>query len=427
MEKIKNNATSNIKLISSLIVMFAYGTLFILIGYTQAGLLELLFDDYSSQMVYLATSQTIGMIIGSIISIKLIRKLNIKYIIFSGMMVSALMLILISELNHMSSNKTILITLFLLFSFIMGMGISSASAVVLSYISKVYKSKKRMKVLSVSNGLFGLGGGFIPLFGAKIIVNLDKNGFEEMKYFYYIAIVVAILGAIAGLFINFKNDEINKNDQLNSKNVNNSIIRKPLIISSVLIAMYIIGTVIMNYMFVDISTVALGDSKKFLVKVIQAFGLYLIVLGFWRIISGLWITPRVKIKNFILFSAIFMVIGFIFIISGILSSIHMVYFVAVIFGIGIGNLWPLLLAYTVNIDEKKAAGLSIYVSAFTMSSIFVSQVFIATLWSFHSAHLEEWEFQNAPIILGLLAVIILIAVLLLTSSYYKKIVKKNNG
>ena len=39
------------------------------------------------------------------------------------------------------------------------------------------------------------------------IIKLGNEGFSEVRFFYYIAIALAVIGAIAGYFINYRHTE----------------------------------------------------------------------------------------------------------------------------------------------------------------------------------------------------------------------------
>jgi MFS family permease len=202
----KTLSASKLRIILCFVIIFIYGTLLLMIGYTQGGLKTVLFPNSSnaSFMTYLLLAQSFGLIISTLLLSKLLSKVNIRYIFVTGLGIALIMLILIANLNKFSKNPTVLITLFAIFSLILGIGIGPISPLISTYLSAVYSGSKRTTMLSVSNGVYGIGAGIIPLVASAAIINMNGKSFDHIVFFYYIAAGLAALGAIAGYFIDYK-------------------------------------------------------------------------------------------------------------------------------------------------------------------------------------------------------------------------------
>ena len=422
---LKKTSKMNISVILCFAIIFIYGSLLLMVGYTQAGLAKVLFPKHGSYIVYLLLAQSFGLIASTLLLSKLLAKMNIKYIFMVGMMGAAIMLTLISQIDRLSSNHIVLISIFIIFSFILGLGIGPISPLISTYLSAIYSGHKRTTMLSVSNGVYGIGAGIIPLVASAAIIKLAQNssgtggGLGPVRFFYYIAIVLAVLGAIAGYFIDYRHTAQSTSSKIIGKDKKSFSILKPLIFAIAIMSAYMIAETIANYMFVNVAndTVATGVIAKQNVKIhaIQGFGLFVMVQGLWRTFSGLFVTPHVKKRYFILISALIMLAGFSWIMGGGLRHTYGIYAIAILFGLGIGNLWPAIYSYAIDIDERRASYIGMAINITSMVWIPLTQLVVALIWTQH-AHgtINSGILYYSPILLGIIASAIVIVFLLVS-------------
>ena len=295
------------------------------------------------------------------------------------------MLLFISEINKFSSNKNVLIFLFILFSLILGIGIGSVSPLISTYLSAVYSGQKRTTMLSVSNGVYGIGAGIIPLVASAAIIKVGHQNFDSVRYFYYIAASLALLAAISGYFIDYKHSKQSTSLNILNKEQTSFSIVKPLMMAIALMSAYMIAETIANYMFVNVASDTKGNADNIKIIATQGFGLFVMIQGIWRAVSGLFVTPYVKKRYFILVSAVIMLAGFIWILAGGLRTTYGVYLIAVMFGIGIGNLWPAIFSYAIDIDERRASYIGMVINITSMAWIPLTQLIVALMWTQHGA------------------------------------------
>ena len=406
----------NISVILCFVIIFVYGSLLLMVGYTQAGLANVMFPPHhTSYIVYLLLAQSLGLIASTLLLSKLLAKMNIKYIFMAGMMGAAIMLTLISQIDKLSSNHIVLISLFIIFSFILGIGIGPVSPLISTYLSAIYSGNKRTTMLSVSNGVYGIGAGIIPLVASAAIIKLGGEGFNAVRFFYYIAIVLAVLAAVAGYFVDYRHSAQSTSSKIIGKDNKGFNIWKPLMFAVAIMSAYMICETIANYMFVNVATDTAGTITKQNVKIhaIQGFGLFVMVQGLWRTFSGLFVTPHVKKRYFILASALIMLAGFSWIFFGGLRHTYGVYAIAILFGLGIGNLWPAIYSYAIDIDERRASYIGMVINITSMVWIPLTQLVVALIWTAHGTETSGILYYS-PILLGMVASAAVIAFLLLS-------------
>ena len=418
--KINNKQKTSVILCFAII--FIYGSLLLMVGYTQAGLSKIMFPNKASNIVYLLLAQSFGLIVSTLLLSKLLSKMNIKYIFLAGLSSAAIMLTLISQIDHMFRDRGVRIGMFLVFSFILGISIGPISPLISTYLSAIYSGSKRTTMLSVSNGVYGIGAGIIPLVASAAIIKLGGKGFEAVRFFYYIAIALAVIGAIAGYFIDYRHTQQSTSSKIISKGTQNFSIWKPLVFAIIIMSFYMIAETIANYMFVNIAndtpptSVVTENSIK--IHATQAFGLFVMIQGLWRTTSGLFVLPYVKKRYFILISATIMLVGFIWIISGGMRYTYSVYIIAILFGLGIGNLWPTIYSYAIDIDERRASFIGMAINITSMVWIPLTQLVVALLWTQHGSETSGILYYS-PILLAIIASAGVIVFLILSLPLHK--------
>ena len=280
--------------------------------------------------------------------------------------------------------------------FFMGLGIGLSSPVTMTYISTSYKGKQQSMLLSVLCGLFGIGGGIVPLAGAHAIykgtttpkantdgITLDLTKVAHVsQIFYFVAAAFAILALTSALFFNYRclqhKLSRKKDTKKRYKIKKKSVFYFALFLSMATIVSYLICETTSNFgltQFIHVpdASGADPDSNKWIL--IQIFGLYAFIQGAWRIISGMFIVNRMRYKSFIYLSSFLIIASFVFIASGWLQyNYKLGYLIAVMLGIGIGNTWTIIFSYGITMDNQKAGLISSYINVIAMASILFTQL-----------------------------------------------------
>lgn len=415
-------------------MLFIYGALLLMVGYTQGGLSKALFPNDGNaggNMVYLLVAQSVGLIAATLITSKLLSKINIRYIFLAGYGIAATMLILISQITHFGSGTT-LVVLFIVFSFILGCGIGPMSPLVSTFISAKYQGAQQATLLSVSNGVYGIGAGIIPLAASSFVYKVGNEGFSDVQMFYYIACGLAVLGAIVGWFIKYQHSAQLTSSKIIEKGEKSFSIWKPLIMALIIMSFYMVAETISNYMFTNIakSEASKGSStisENIAITAAQAFGLFVMIQGVWRAISGLFIVNRMPKSWFIVASGIVFAIAFVVMFTGEMQYSWAQYLVAILLGFGIGNLWPMIYGYSIEIDQRRASFIGMSINIVSMFWIPVTQLILAPIWSdgsktdnFHTA------LYFAPIIIGIISVAGLVLLTIFSIFFYNNFRKQQN-
>lgn len=427
----------NFSVVSAFILLFIYGSLLLMIGYTSGGLDKVL-SIKSSQVIYFAIPQSIGLI-ASTLSLKfLLSKFNTRTILSSAYASTIVLLVLISQFdlisggttNNVANNITVARALFIIFTFLFGWCIGYSSPIVSTFLSAIYTGKKRSTMISVSNGIYGVGAGIIPLVASEALYGsnskLSKNvGFDSVRYFYYIAIGLAIFAFISALFIDYRHSEQNLSSGIihnkKQKTTRNFSIYIPLILMLTVMFFYMMTETFSNYAFTTFVTSsgagnASDHPSSLKITAFQAFGFFLVVQGLVRCGSGLTITKWIHNKTYIVFSAIFIIIAYIMISAGILKiSAGFAYLIALIIGIGLGNSWPMIFSYAVGMDSRRNTFIGIWVNIISMASIPIGQLIAAGLLV-GATSASQSQYYILPII-GVVAGVGIIAFTIITAYY----------
>ena len=424
---------------ASFLVMFLYGSLLLLTGYTEAGLSAAIFktNHYVPTFAWLLLSQSIGIIIGNFITGKLVDKINTRYILFGSFLISSLNLIATANIIHFSSLVSLRIFYFLIFSFILGICIGPINTLISILFGTLYVGSKRTIMFSSVQGMYAIGLGAIPLIFAHTVINIkNQTNFLETQKFYYIATSFAILGAIIGLLVNYKHSTQHSsskilNEETHGKHIN---IKKALFFSLTLVVFVMVVETVVNWSFVRISKniISHGDpnffnnNAKISINILQAFGLMLVVQGLMRPLTSIFIFPYIDKKWYVLFSAILLVIGFSWITLGAFKHIYSIFIVAVILGMGIGNIWPVLFTYSVSLDNRRSSFIGIIFNIISGATLPITQIIVAVFWlHIHTSDYTSMKFLS-PILLALIAAILLLSVFVLTYKYNQRIANKTN-
>lgn len=397
----------NLSVAAGFLLFFFYGALLLLIGFTNSGLQGLTGLEHS-QTIILAVPQSVGLITGTVCLKWLLQKTNIRNLLFVSYLFTISCLVLISQfdrvmgvyntpLDHLTqTQKTNNLVVFCVITYIYGLSISMTSPIISTYFSAIFKGKMRSTMLSTSSGFYSIGGGAIPLIAAKFIISLNaKGGFNEIRYFYYLATGAAVLMLLSSLLINYRHktealsfkfdtaqQKIPDNEittTLNQFNRRNYLWACGLIILSFIF--YMLSETIVNYAFV--SKIGYGGSannptQQIKIYLTTGFGLLLFVEGLFRIIGGLTFTRWFKFKTILTFNGICIFIGLALLsIQVKFHSVAIIYLSAVFLGAGIGNSWPILFAFGSGVNNYKASLTGVLMNIVSMMTIPLFQIISA--------------------------------------------------
>ena len=396
------NKTKTISIICAFLICFVYGALLLMVGYTQGGLKQAIWGNHgggsaNKVFTFLLLGQSIGIVCSTFLLGFLLKKVNVRWILSIGYLLAIGALVGISQLDKISNhgaNSSAGIAAFLIFSFLLGLFMGTSSPIASTYLSAIFKGKKRETMLSLSNGFYGIGAGIIPLAISSVLYNLNqKSSFDNVRYFYYIAIGLALFGSIIGFFINYRHSvqqtssKIIKKGDANSKNNFNLWVPLGLIIA--IMSAYMISETIANYMFVNASghfashgVITVAKSKSIAIEASMSFGLFVLIQGLWRAISGLTVTKKVSNSVFITCSAVFIVAAFVAILGGAFNSTNYkwgMYVVAILLAFGLGNCWPMIYSYAVSVDHRRATFIGWIINLVSMIWIPLTQVLCAVI------------------------------------------------
>ena len=98
--------------------------------------------------------------------------------------------LIIAFLDQYGSNEIALIFIYIIFSFLFGIGIGPVNPLISMFIGDVFTGERRVRLLGVINAFYGLGAGLFPLVFSNLILNLSHGAsYEGARIFYLIAFV----------------------------------------------------------------------------------------------------------------------------------------------------------------------------------------------------------------------------------------------
>ena len=432
-QKAINEQNRTLKTYICYLVFFVYAALLYMIGYTQLGLAHLFWPNSTSYMTYLLVAQSLGLIIATVSLGKVLSKLNIRYIFTGGFFLAAIIMILISQIDKFSSKPAVLIAIFVILSLLFGIVVGPISPLIATYLSAVYSGQKRTSINSVANGIGSIGGGVMPILLAfAFYSNSGNDNFSNVKQFYYVAAVLAIIAGTLGWFVNYKHSDqllsskIKKTKIGTVKTQTNYNIWKPLIFIIFMMSAYMVAETISNYMVANYSKASLmgNHTKTNLAQKIatEAVGVFIVATGIMRLVSGLWILPNIKKRYYIMASSIGLIITFSGIIAGGFNQIWSTFLIVILLALSLGSLWPVIYAYAVDTDERRASFIGIVMNVVSMAWIPLTQLIVAAIWiqgqnAYHSSYL----LYMTPMIIALIAAIMILVGLFISLPMHKKI------
>ena len=425
-----------------LLITIVYGSILLMIGYTNTGVASITGLSTKSAPL-LVIPELVALYIGTIAVQFFIKRFKVHYLIAGAMLLTLISLVLLSQLDYITktngninnlsaANKRDALIIFCVLNFTTGLGVSVASPISNTFFNTHFHGHDATKKVSINNALFCFGAGIIPLVFAKTIFqNQASLNFDAIRYFFYIAVGLAAVGVIVPFLMDhhlkFWKDPSNidqhekpkasPNQDSSSPNptiAKHKIMKKHLFvkllsIASLFFVFYVVVESIFNYNFVFLFEQSNNVADQIIFT--QAFGLYFVVQGLMRFLSGVLFSRYVAHRWFITMSIMFIITAASLLIANIAkSNLNYAFIIAVIAGIGIGNIWPLLLNYTANFYKPKASLISLWSVSISKLPIPLVQIMI---W------LINFQPQSTLIlsIIALVGIILVLIIIWLFTNY----------
>lgn len=288
---------------------------------------------------------------------------------------------------HLSNqNKNTGTVLYIISNFALGIGVGAVSPGVIVFFAQRFQGNTRNVMLSAVNGVYGIGAGIIPLALSTILYKNTDKGFDSVKNFLYIAMTLAAVGLFLSLLLNVpptKSDALSTTESKNKKKripfSNKYMTSQKMMICVILVialfTMYMFVETTANYNLNNIikgqhfSTSTKQVKTDRFITAIRCIGLMFIVQGVWRALSGLTICKVVKYRYFIAVSVILIISAYIILLtkkaspdSNVSQYRVFAYLTAILLGLGLGNIWPVLTSYVTSIDNSRAALVSVWLN-----------------------------------------------------------------
>ena len=276
------------------------------------------------------------------------KRFNVRTIIVTGSTIAGVIIALFCALDKITNNnQSTALGLYLPLNFLFGLSISCIPPVVSTYLGTNFTGKKATMYVSAVNGVYGLGGGIVPLVAAAPIFNVSiATSYSRVRYFFYIALAFCFLCVVAGCLFNYRFTEDTKSDlsiEQKSTKENRQMLWYLGGLIGICFFLYLIFETGTNYGLSSkyVTNIDFNHPKKDIsekVTLIRGLGLFFCVQGLWRAGSP-FIFKKTRYRFFVLFSAFFVAAGYIMLAAKVLDhSVNWVYLVAILLGIGIGNI-----------------------------------------------------------------------------------------
>lgn len=418
------------KLVLTAVLMTIYGSLFLMVGYTQILVAKTLFAGDSGDDKYMPlmlVPQMIGLYFGSILYGFFIKKFNLRWVYMMFFAIVGISVLIIAFLDQYGSNEIALIFIYIIFSFLFGIGIGPVNPLISMFIGDVFTGERRVRLLGVINAFYGLGAGLFPLVFSNLILNLSHGAsYEGARIFYLIAFVLAIVGVGVGFFIKYKfsvdkpnvtNSSIEKNKNLSME----SDYKKPFWFCFLLMTMlFVIATALIFNFTQFIVAARTNPHTAWQIVAIQAFGVYAIIQSVWRTVSGLWISKKMSAPSFLFLSLFITLTAVVVIFAGALKYEVGVFIVAILLGLGLGNVYPVLFNYALELNINHKIYLSRQMGIGQGLGVVLGQISIGAFWLLHEKMPVTAIQQDAVLIFNILFIILTIVALYFTTRSVNK-------
>lgn len=442
--KVNSKNNINYVLLASFILMFIYGALLLMISYTSTSLTRTL-NINVGETIFFILPQSVGLIFSTILTKIAIKKQNSRHILIFSYFFMIIFLSLISQFDiiagginnatGISNNYKFARALFIIFTFGFGLCIGTTVPITSSYLVSKYRHRDKNTYISLVNGVYGFGAGIVPLIVTRILFTENRindplfgEEFSSFRPFYYVAIGLSIIAFITAFFFDYIHEYSSIH---NKKNQHHGIIKyKTLLYLTILLIIimfsYRFFETICNYSFTKFVILANNNDDEITRRIYvanESFGIFFLAKGMTRIFMGLVLNRKFSHSVFIAISTFIVIVGFILTTVGLLNlHPNYAYLIAFIFGIGLGNVWPLIINYGNNFKKEKAVYFALILNIASMVCLPFSQLISALLLNGVTTYKDAGYY-----LLGVIAIIftiILIITIVILHLRLKKIEKQ---
>lgn len=327
---------SEIKKVSYLTYLAAFiiGTLLPIAGLASPQIAEH-FRINVSHVVYIDVLTLLGLILGNIVSGKIIERVGGK----KTLALSGLILLIAEFAIAIQNSLLIYASCVLLAGLGIGLMVPAASYLIVGAFQKQNKSDAKLNVL---NFFFGIGSFAGPLAGGNIIHVLG------WRYGFALTGILSLILFLAAYFIKVnevigaqKDTARTQNNQANKPKV---VTMGVFIVGLGLIA-YVYTEYIISYWFSPYLQMDLNYNVAVVGTVISAFWL---AVAIGRLVFGEFVLPRVASFKFIIVMASLTLAGFVLFL--IFNNIVAIFLCTILLGLGCASIFPTMLGYGMQLN-----------------------------------------------------------------------------
>jgi MFS transporter, TsgA protein len=337
-------------------------------------------------IVFIDALTLIGLIIGNLVSGKLINRVGNK-----KSLLICLFILFIAQFGIAVQNNLYCYSFLVLLSgFGMGLLIPTVGFMIVAAFSKYNRSNAKLNIMNFFVGI----GCFIGSVSAGYITH-----YLSWRGIFYSTSFIFLITLLKVFFSNIKDNEIIRQEENEDKTKFNPITLSVVFVSFALI-LYVYCEYIITYWF----SPYLQQSLNFGVENVGVIlGVFWLALAVGRLIAGWVIVPKTKDYIFIMFSALFVLISFIlFIIS---TNTIIIYLIIILLGLGCSGIYPSLVGYGMKQSRRiSAITMSFIVTCGSVGGAF-SLIFSATVGSFLP---KIYAIYIGPVFCALIIVLVII-------------------
>ena len=411
-------STSYTTVVMGFILFFVYGFVLLLSSYTGGSIISVVgIQALQNNGTLAVVPQAAGLVAGVIFLKFLTKNFSLRSIMITGWTIATLFLFLEAVIDKIPGtlHSPLGTGLFFFFAFMFGLGVSGVSPGLGIFFSRRFTGKNRIVIFGSCQGLFGIGAGIMPLALAAILYqkNVSQTSIDSVRFFLYIAVALSFVCMFFSSLMNVptaSDDELKlkltKTEKLEQKKKNLTIFNFRIILMCAILfyIFYMFCETVGSYniqRFISDnwtknnypnSSQANLDYNNLMITAIRCAGLLSFTEGLTRTFASIFICPRVKFRHFLTASLIILIGAYAFTLSGVATKnlqnnkAVAAYILAIWFGIGIGNIWPTLNSFLNEIDNKRAALISIHINRTTSIMILIAQSIASAMLNYSGLH-----------------------------------------
>ncbi len=348
-----------------------------------------------SHIVYLDVLNIVGLLIGNILSARLMERL--------GCHKTLLLAIFLGIIAQFTISFGFPLAVYAVCALINGACLGLLVPTVSQSIFAAYRASNKGEArLNILNFFFGLGAAVVPIVGGYIVHYFSWKGvFAALGSLYVLLFILAFF-----CVYRFEQADATVSHTKEASSPSENHQHKMLNLSIVLIALALVFYVYVEYIVSYWFSPYLQEEKSVAVIYTGAIiGVFWAMIALFRLIVGIFILTKIKPAYYLIISTAITIVGFVVFLAS--DSIILFFIGAIILGIGCSALFPTLLGYGItqaNYNSPK-------ITAFLIMSGSIG----AAICLFTSGFLGQHINKQVPIYLGPLlgiGIIILVSIVI---------------